>query len=650
MMRESIATQLMRAVFLCYCVVAALVTCVHMIQEYRHTQSVIQQELSSYESIFSGVLARAMWDLDRERLAESLNALNQVPIVVGVKVVESGSDQVFMAQGFILGESGDPLLYEDGRIRVSNQFATELYQHSFPVIYAYGGANRELANVTLYSSSDMVFERVELGFIFLVVNAVLKGLALWLIFIWFSKRKLIQPLKDLTDRIRTIDYENIEKRDLEAPLLEKNELDELQLGFSELLDQVYKKQRDEKAFSQELEKQVEQRTKELIEEKKKVDHAIKVKSEFLATMSHEVRTPMNGVMGMLENLDQKTLTTRNARLIASAQSSARTLMVLINDILDMGRIDSGTLKIERHHFNLHALLHEVTEEFRHAIEDKRIRYEVNLSQVGSVDVFSDAARVRQIVSHLIRNAVKFTESGCISVNARLIELGKNEGELELDVEDSGKGIKQEKMGELFNAFTQEDGSFTRKHGGTGLGLALVKQLCELLRGEVRVESIQGQGSVFSIRIHMDLSGKSVEPNTQNQVSQLHSWPNRHVLLVEDNLINQEVAFDMLTGFGLSVVVVENGSEALEALKGQHFDLVLMDCQMPVMDGYDATRAIRNGDSDTEQQSNKAIPVVALTANVMEGDIGKCFACGMDAYLSKPIDIKKLNSTLKKYII
>jgi len=183
-----------------------------------------------------------------------------------------------------------------------------------------------------------------------------------------------------------------------------------------------------------------------------------------------------------------------------------------------------------------------------------------------------------------------------------------------------------------------------------LGLALVKQLCELLRGEVRVESIQGQGSVFSIRIHMDLSGKSVEPNTQNQVSQLHSWPNRHVLLVEDNLINQEVAFDMLTGFGLSVVVVENGSEALEALKGQHFDLVLMDCQMPVMDGYDATRAIRNGDSDTEQQSNKAIPVVALTANVMEGDIGKCFACGMDAYLSKPIDIKKLNSTLKKYII
>lgn len=648
MMRESIAIQLMRAVFFCYCLVAALVTGVHMVQEYRHTQSVIQQELSSYESIFSDVLARAMWDLDRERLSESLNALNQVPIVVGVKVVESGSDQVFMAQGFILSESGDPLLYEDGRIRVSSQFSRELYQHSFPVIYAYGGANRELANVTLYSSSDMVFERVELGFIFLMVNAVLKGLALWLIFIWFSKRKLILPLNNLTNKVKSVDYENIRKSDFETVYSEKNEISELQLGFSELLNQVYKKQRDEKEFSRELEKQVNERTKELIEEKKKLDQAIRVKSEFLATMSHEVRTPMNGVMGMLENLDHKTLTVRNARLIASAQSSARTLMVLINDILDMGRIDSGTLKIERHHFNLHALLNEVAEEFRQTIEDKRIRYDVDLTQVGSVDVFSDAARVRQIVSHLIRNAVKFTEKGRISVNARLTEMGTNEGELELDVEDSGKGIKKEKMGELFDAFTQEDGSFTRKHGGAGLGLALVKQLCELLRGEVRVESIQGQGSVFSIRIHMDLSGKAIEPNAQ--ANQLQTWPNRHVLLVEDNLINQEVAFDMLTGFGLSVVVVENGSEALEALKGQRFDLVLMDCQMPVMDGYDATRAIRNGDTDTELQSNKAIPVVALTANVMEGDIGKCFACGMDAYLSKPVDIKKLNATLKKYII
>lgn len=649
MNRESIATQLMRVVFLCYCVVAVAVTSMHMIQEYRHTKKVIQQELVSYEFIFQSVLAKAMWDLDRERISDILLAMNQVPIVVGVKINSGQSSQIFMARGDVVDDIGDRLSYLDGKVNVANSFANELYHHRFPIVFPYAGENHQLGHATLYSSSDMVLERVELGFIFLIINAVIKGVALWLIFIWFARRMLVKPLHRLLGNISSVDFNHIKKDDFNLDKGSRNELWDLRLGFYEMLHRIDEKQKSEKAFNKELERKVAERTEQLEEEKNKVERANKVKSEFLATMSHEIRTPMNGVMGMLENMDQDSLTDKNSRLVRLAQSSARSLMVLINDILDIGRIESGTLNLKRHHFNIRNEIEEALQDMSPVLEEKGLEFKVDLMAVPSVEVFSDASRMRQIITNLVSNGAKFTERGWVSVTAALNDMGKNEAELEVEVVDTGVGIAKENIQDLFGVFTQEDASYTRRYGGTGLGLAMVKQLCVLFHGDVWAQSIQGKGSTFTFKIKVELGDEGLNAQPEQEQA-LVAWPNRRILLVEDNMINQEVAFDMLLGFDLNVTIAENGLKALECLRDEEFDLVLMDCQMPIMDGYEATRCIRNGDTDTTALSNRTIPIIALTANVMEGDVGKCFACGMNAYLSKPIDIKKLNATLAKYLM
>lgn len=393
---------------------------------------------------------------------------------------------------------------------------------------------------------------------------------------------------------------------------------------------------------------------QLIKAKESAEASTRSKSEFLAAMSHEIRTPMNGVLGMLGLLEQSNLDTTQKHQVRVATSSATSLLGLINDILDFSKIEAGKMTLENIQFNLHDELKELTEAIAFKAHEKGLQLLLNIMDIKHQNIIADPGRLRQILTNLVSNAIKFTHQGTIAIDVFINEIDENHGLLHIDVIDSGIGIPADKIRILFDAFTQADGSTTRKYGGTGLGLSIVKQLCELMEGSISVASIPNEGSTFSIDLRVEFGNN--ERISTKRPSPIHSddkvlWPvHTRILLVEDNPTNQMVAQAMLETMGLSADIATNGHEAIESIKHASnifpYSIILMDCQMPDMDGYDATRGIRSGKAG---EKNTQIPIIAMTANAMSGDREKCMIAGMDDYIAKPINTVTLKQTLIKWL-
>lgn len=396
---------------------------------------------------------------------------------------------------------------------------------------------------------------------------------------------------------------------------------------------------------------------ELIEAKEAAEASARSKSEFLATMSHEIRTPMNGVLGMLSLLERSSLDITQRHQLSIAIDSATSLLGLINDILDFSKIEAGKMDVELLEFDLKKELENFVESIGFKAQEKGISLDLNLSDIHYPFIVFDPSRLRQILINLVGNAVKFTAHGGVHIKASLKPTNTHEGELKIDICDTGIGISKEKIAVLFNSFTQADSSTTRQYGGTGLGLSIVKRLCELMGGRIHVQSVLGEGSCFSLEFRVKLGSvahetKKNESIASESVDNMVEWPSKtRLLLVEDNATNQMVAQGMLNFLGLHADIAFNGLEALEAIKIansiQPYSLVLMDCQMPEMDGYETTRAIRMGEAGND---NRNIPIIAMTANAMQGDREKCVAVGMNDYIAKPIDLEVLRTTLKKWLV
>ncbi|MGR6871325.1 ATP-binding protein [Pseudomonas sp. HK3] len=637
--KRSISTQLMRWVFGVYCLIAVAVTVFHMVKEYSHTQKEIIKELSRYEVVFGKILARSIWDLDRDRINENLNVLFNMPIIVGIKIIKPNEHDIFLAKGIVSdkGEIRNFLLDKNE----ANHDVLELLAYEFPLYYTFSGTKVKLANVTLYSDSNVVLSRVQLGYLFLLVNAVIKSLALFLIFYFFAKYIILNPLKLLTKKIHDINFDNLDVYDpyyLESKI--PNELDELNSSFNALVKELNFSKDEILLVKDDLEKEVLERTSDL-------QTALDVKTRFLATISHEIRTPMNGIIGMLNLLNKNNEGDKNIRYIKLAQESADTLLSLVNDILDFSKIEAGKLNIESRPFDVDYLIHAIYENYKYQVQNKPIELILESSDIDSTWIRGDAIRLKQIMSNLLSNAIKFTEVGSVTLKVKLNKKSEGKTELMISVKDTGIGIKEGGIANLFNDFTQADSSTTRRFGGTGLGLAIVNQIVELMGGSIQVNSALGQGSEFAVVLPIKLAkkkAKKVKPIAV--VSDSHKG---RILLVEDNLINQEVAKELLSDFGLDIVIAENGNEAIDQLRNQVFDLVFMDCQMPIMDGYAATLAIRDGAADHGNNMNRKIPIVAMTANAIDGDKEKCLACGMNEYLSKPIEHVELSRILSTFL-
>lgn len=304
-------------------------------------------------------------------------------------------------------------------------------------------------------------------------------------------------------------------------------------------------------------------------------------------------------------------------------------------------------------FDLKYELHNFVESQEHKALEKGLKLSLDTTEVTSPNIITDPGRLRQILINLVGNALKFTQEGQIRITASLLRKDNVHGELRLEVSDTGIGIETEKVSTLFEAFTQGDGSTTRKYGGTGLGLSIVKRLCDLMEGSISVASIPGKGSTFTIHLMVKLGSDQIITHDNSQTTHEQSaWPSdTRILLVEDNPTNQIVASGMLEMLGLHADIAANGIEAIEAIRisndTQPYSIVFMDCQMPQMDGYDATRAIRSGKAG---ESNKQIPIVAMTANVMQGDREKCVDAGMDDYIPKPINLSTIESALIQWVL
>jgi PAS domain S-box-containing protein len=424
--------------------------------------------------------------------------------------------------------------------------------------------------------------------------------------------------------------------------------------------------KDDENRLQEYAQELERKNVELESALVTAREATQLKSRFLANMSHEIRTPMNGVLGMTDFLLGTSLTSEQQEYAGSIKKSADALLTLINDILDLSRIEAGKLRLDHLHFSLAATVEESSSIFALQARTKGLDFATAIAGDLPDMVIGDAGRVRQVLTNLIGNAVKFTDSGRIDVEAQPVRATANGILVRFTVRDTGIGIAPEQQSRLFESFTQGDGSSTRKYGGTGLGLSISKQLVELMGGQLGLESRVGEGSSFWFTASFEqaaaaepatitppkrsvpLSAASAPPPVPKMPEvpeESNGSPRKlRVLLAEDNEINQRIALRLLEKLGVRADAVDNGRAAVEALAQKSYDLVLMDCQMPDMDGFEATAVIRN-----RERGKGRTPICALTANAMEGDREKCLAAGMDDYISKPVGLEKLREAVERLV-
>lgn len=372
---------------------------------------------------------------------------------------------------------------------------------------------------------------------------------------------------------------------------------------------------------------INERTQALSEAQQRALKASKAKSEFLAVMSHEIRTPLNGMIGSLNLIDTKQLPQRDAEYISMIKASSDILIAVINDILDYSKIEAGKFSLDKHVLSVNNMLAEVDEFYRSLIENKGLEFVVEKHNIDNLYIQGDAIRIKQILNNYLNNAIKFTAKGKITLIAKKLE----NNEVYFAVVDTGIGINKSDLPNLFKDFSQLNTGSNRKFGGTGLGLAISRKLANLMNGTTAVDSEYGKGSTFSVTLKLPIASQKIYEQENQKIDQTKEAAQNNldadVLLVEDNRTNQMIASRLLEKAGCNVAIANNGVESIEQLQQKQFDIVLMDCQMPIMDGYEASQAIR--------KSGNHIPIIALTANAQQTDREACLNAGMTDFLSKP---------------
>ncbi len=461
----------------------------------------------------------------------------------------------------------------------------------------------------------------------------------------FTIRLLVRPLALLQEGIHEARAGRLKKIQISRT---GDEIEYLGESFNQMVAAIEASRAQVKEYQDLLEERILERTEQLETALRAALAASQAKSEFLANVSHELRTPMTGVIGMLDLALESGLPPEQRDQIATAQNCAHSLLALLNDLLDFSKAEAGRMVLEEIPFDVRRLVSDSVRTYAPKAQEKSVELTWAVEPAVPATLVGDPLRFRQILSNLLSNAVKFTQQGFVRVSVSLSPSDARNKPflLHLRVSDSGTGIPKDKQRLIFEKFTQADGSISRRFGGTGLGLAIAKKLAELQGGAIDLVSEEGKGSAFTVAIPFaaapaDRPGAPAE----QEAAQLPRSETRRgrILLVEDNLINQKVVLSLLTKRGYQIDVAGNGLEALDRLQSSPYELVLMDIQMPLLDGLETTRRIR------ANRRFDSMPVIAMTAHAMNGDKERCLEAGMNGYLAKPVDHKHLLHTIEHYL-
>ncbi|GAA3920197.1 ATP-binding protein [Litoribacillus peritrichatus] len=494
--------------------------------------------------------------------------------------------------------------------------------------------NLELGRVlVLLSSEQMQAQHNQI-----ILNGVSIGftaILLAMLVSWRIGRSLSKPVVALSDTLSEIASGNLSAR---VEVTTKSELGQLQSNFNKLAENL---EEHEVSRSEDL-RQIKLAQRE-------AEAASYAKSQFLAVMSHELRTPMNGVMGMLQLLQNANLSDEEKDFVHVAINSTEHLLTVVNDILDFSRIESGKMIVESVYFRLPELLKSIHQSLLPIAEEKNLSFLLEIDPELDLSVQSDPTRLRQVLINLIGNAIKFTESGFVKIAVHPESKTATEVEIVIDIIDTGIGIPKRQLSQMFESFKQADNSTSRKYGGTGLGLAISKNLLQLMGGDLKVQSQLGVGSNFSCYLTLPYKIQAAHPPSSTlsePALQVEVEGDHHglALLAEDNPVNQKVAVAMLKKIGITVDVAENGLKAVNKCKHKEYDIIFMDIQMPILDGFQATEQIRETSA-----LNAKTPIVALSANVLAEAHSKAMDVGMNGYLAKPFKKKDLENIITEWL-